>query len=400
MIYKLFPRLKVQPLSEDVRSRDAFVYLDRGMQVVGWVPPKNKILQRFYAIWTVLLVGLVFCWSPMGFSFTYAREMSTFTAGEFLTSIQIGLNTYGNTLKSSYTFWGTKRYKLAKELLDRMDKRCTTEEEQAGIRRSVARWNLCYMIYQISYSVYTTSTFVVATVNGHLPWRFYNPLIDSTKNVLFFWIAALMEYFLMSMTVLADQCADVYPIAYMGVMRTHMNFLKQRITRLRTNPELSEDENYQELVKCIKDHQIIMEYVEIMRPVISATIFVQFLLIGVVLGLSMINILFFSDFWACVANVMFVGCVLMETFPFCYLSNIIMDDAAELSDCLFQSNWIDANRRYKTAVISFMHRIQQPIIIIAGGVFIICLQTNITVAKLAFSVITVVKQMDFAKKFG
>lgn len=155
---------------------------------------------------------------------------------------------------------------------------------------------------------------------------------------------------------------------------------------------------------------------------ISATIFVQFLLCGVVIGLSVINIIFFSNFWTGLGTAIFIFDLLLETFPFCYICNMIMTDCEELTYCLFHSNWLGADRRYKTTFQYFLHNLQQPIVLTAGGVFIISLGTNITVstkdtlctlytlfirsfpllykvAKLAFSVVTFVKQLNIAEKF-
>lgn len=106
----------------------------------------------------------------------------------------------------------------------------------------------------------------------------------------------------------------------------------------------------------------------------------QFLLIGIVLGLSMINIMFFSTLSTGVAVVLFMSCVSMQTFPFCYLCNMIMDDCQEMADSLFQSDWTSADRRYKSTLVYFLHNLQQPIILTAGGVFPISMQTNLNVS--------------------
>jgi len=58
-----------------------------------------------------------------------------------------------------------------------------------------------------------------------------------------------------------------------------------------------------------------------------------------------------------------------------------MADCEELTYCLFHSNWLTADRRYKNTIIYFLHNIQVPIVLMAGGVFIISLGTNISVSK-------------------
>jgi len=85
-------------------------------------------------------------------------------------------------------------------------------------------------------------------------------------------------------------------------------------------------------------------YCSIIKPVISGTIFTQFLLIGLVLGLTLINVFFFSDIWTGIASFMFVITILLQTFPFCYTCNLIMEDCESLTHAIFQSNWVDIKK--------------------------------------------------------
>lgn len=157
-----------------------------------------------------------------------------------------------------------------------------------------------------------------------------------------------------------------------------------------------------------------------MRPVMSRTIFVQFLLIGIVLGIILINVLYFSNVYRAVSSLVFFTGVMLETFPFCYFCDSLADDCVELSNLLCQSNWIDAEPKYKLTLKIFLLSLQQPIIFIAGGIIRISVNSNINVsafttilwfydlflihfnsqvAKFAFSVMTIVQNLNLADKF-
>lgn len=118
------------------------------------------------------------------------------------------------------------------------------------------------------------------------------------------------------------------------------------------------------------------------HPIISGTIFVQFGLIGLVLGFTLINIFFFSNIWRGLSSSVFALAVLMETFPFSYNCNLIMDECEELANGLFHSKWIDAERRYKRTLIFFIHQAQEHIVFIAGGIIPITMNSNVTVSKI------------------
>lgn len=133
---------------------------------------------------------------------------------------------------------------------------------------------------------------------------------------------------------------------------------------------------------------------------LSATIFAQFMLIGIDLGLAGFNMLFFPNtIWMILSNVAFIAAICTESFPCCLLCEFLLEDCSKLTDALFHSNWQTASRRYKSAVIYFLHRAQQPIKFMAGSIFTISVQSNIAVAKFAFSIITIVNQMNLGEKF-
>lgn len=70
----------------------------------------------------------------------------------------------------------------------------------------------------------------------------------------------------------------------------------------------------------------------------------------------------------------------MQTFPFCYLCDLLEKDSEELSNLLGHSHWIDADRKYKSALQIFMLHLQKPIHFTAGGIFHISMNTNIKVS--------------------
>lgn len=95
--------------------------------------------------------------------------------------------------------------------------------------------------------------------------------------------------------------------------------------------------------------------------------------------------MFFANFWTGLSTCVFMFDVCLETFPFCYLCDVIMNDCQELADTLFQSNWMAADRRYKATLVYFLHNLQQPIVLTAGGIFPICMQTNLSVSYFSIS---------------
>lgn len=258
MLFKLFPRMRVWSLEEPLTSRDAIVYLDRGMFVCGWMPPKDKFWRWIYALWTLYSTLVIMILGVVALFISYIKDLNSFSASQFLTSLQVGPNCVGASIKAAYTFAGMKRFNQAKEILDRLDKRCNSTEQRQMLHRTVALCNRCYMCYQFMYSFFVMATFLAGSLAGHMPWNFYNPFIDWEASKLDFWLSAILEYNWMSGIVMLDQIADVYPVIYFLILRTHITVLKERLQRLRTDPAMSEEENNTELIKCIEDHHLII----------------------------------------------------------------------------------------------------------------------------------------------
>lgn len=121
-------------------------------------------------------------------------------------------------------------------------------------------------------------------------------------------------------------------------------------------------------------------FCDTLRPIISGTIFIQLLVVGLVLGFTIINIVMFANFASRIAALSFMTAVLLQTTPFCILCNYLADDCMKLADALFESNWIYQDERYKKTVLQFLQALQHPIVFTAGNVFTISVATNLNVS--------------------
>jgi len=59
--------------------------------------------------------------------------------------------------------------------------------------------------------------------------------------------------------ILASLILNVYPIIYVVMLRTHLEILRQRIIDLRSDLDKGDDQHYEELVGCVRDHKLIVE---------------------------------------------------------------------------------------------------------------------------------------------
>ncbi|XP_033165816.1 odorant receptor 98a-like [Drosophila mauritiana] len=386
-----------KPIPQDLlTSPEALRYFEYGMFWMGLMaPPRNQLL---YHIISAMLMAWCLVYLPIGIIITCVKDINTFNPSELLTVLQLFFNSLGTPIKVLFFkmhFW---RFLKARSLLSEMDKRCTDIGERFVVHRWVVHCNRAYLIYQCIYICYIIFTFLSATISGVPPWRIYNPFVDWRESRSNFWKAILNETLLMLFSVSQTLLTDIYALIYGFMLRAHINLLKDRVEKLCTNPERKDEENQEDLVECIKDHQLIQEFAKMIHPVIARTIFTQFLLIGICLGLSIINLLFFADFFTGLATVVYINGLMIQTFPFCFVCDLIKSDCAHLEMAIFHSNWLNASKTYKLSLIFFLHNSQNSIAFTAGSIFPISTSSNIQVAKLAFSVVTFVNQLNIAER--
>ncbi|XP_068146953.1 odorant receptor 42a [Drosophila tropicalis] len=399
VLRRIFPAMYTAKDSEPANSKNGTLYLLRCVFFMGVrKPPKRFFLA--YCLWSFALNLCSTFYQPIGFMTGYVIHLSEFSPGEFLTSLQVAFNAWSCSTKVLIVWYLVNRFDDANDILDEMDKRITQDSERKRIHEACSLSNRIFFFFMSVYMMYATNTFLSAIFIGRPPYQNYYPFLDWRSSKWHLALQAGLEYFAMCGACFQDVCVDCYPVNYILVLRAHMQIFAERLRQLGSDPHESEKERYEKLVQCIQDHKTILRFCDSLRPVISGTIFVQFLVVGLVLGFTLINIVMFANLASAIAALSFMSAVLLETTPFCILCNYLTEDCNQLADALFESNWIDYSKRYKNALRHFLHNLQQPITFMAMNVFTISVGTNISVTKFSFSVFTLVKQMNIAEKLS
>lgn len=115
----------------------------------------------------------------------------------------------------------------------------------------------------------------------------------------------------------------------------------------------------------------------------------------------------------------YINGLMVQTFPFCFVCDLLKKDCELLVSAIFHSNWINSSRSYKSSLRYFLKNAQKSIAFTAGSIFPISTGSNIKVssskfyklkahryiyicvfqvAKLAFSVVTFVNQLNIADR--
>ncbi|XP_016967909.1 odorant receptor 43b isoform X1 [Drosophila biarmipes] len=398
-MFGYFKLMYPAPISEPINTRDSNAYLLETLRISGLnfrndFGVGRKIWRVFSFIYNMLIL-------PVSFPINYTIHLAEFPPDLLLQSLQLCLNTWCFALKFFTLAIYMDRLELANKHFDEMDKYCVKPEEKRKVRDMVAAITRLYLIFVVVYFLYATSTLLDGLFHDRVPYNTYYPFVNWRIDRTQLYIQSFLEYFTVGYAIFVATATDSYPVIYVAALREHILMLKDRIINLgEASNEGSTDPDsiFKSLVDCIKAHRTMLNFCDAIQPIISGTIFAQFIICGSILGIVMINMVLFADQSTRFGIVTYVMAVLLQTFPLCFYCNAIVDDCNDLADALFHSSWWMQDKRYQRTVLQFLQKLQQPMTFTAMNIFNINLATNINVAKFAFTVYAIASGMNLDQK--
>ncbi|XP_016962527.1 odorant receptor 7a [Drosophila biarmipes] len=400
---------------ERPESREAFrnlfnCFYALGMQAPdGSRPTKSSTWRRIYRCFSVVMYIWQLLVVPTCFVISY-RYMGGMEITQVLTSAQVAIDAVILPAKIVALAWNLPLLRRAELHLAALDARCRDREEFQLIVEAVRFCNRLVWFYQICYAIYSSSTFVCAFLLGQPPYALYLPGLDWQRSQLQFCIQAWIEFIIMNWTCLHQASDDVYAVIYLYVVRMQVQLLARRVERLGRDAKLGQmeifpderrqEEHCEELQRCIVDHQTVLQLLGCISPVISRTIFVQFLITAAIMGTTMINIFIFANTNTKIASIIYLMAVTLQTAPCCYQATSLMLDNEKLALAIFQCQWLGQSARFRKMLLYYLHRAQQPITLTAMKLFPINLATYFSIAKFSFSLYTLIKGMNLGERFN
>ncbi|XP_033168738.1 odorant receptor 7a [Drosophila mauritiana] len=380
-----------------------------GMQAPdGSRPTTSSTWRRIYGCFSVVMYVWQLLLVPTFFVISY-RYMGGMEITQVLTSAQVAIDAVILPAKIVALAWNLPLLRRAEHHLAALDARCRDQEEFQLILDAVRFCNYLVWFYQICYAIYSSSTFVCAFLLGQPPYALYLPGLDWQRSQLQFCIQAWIEFLIMNWTCLHQASDDVYAVIYLYVVRIQVQLLARRVEKLGRDEsgqmeicpdERRQEEHCAELQRCIVDHQTMLQLLGCISPVISRTIFVQFLITAAIMGTTMINIFIFANTNTKIASIIYLMAVTLQTAPCCYQATSLMLDNEKLALAIFQCQWLGQSARFRKMLLYYLHRAQQPITLTAMKLFPINLATYFSIAKFSFSLYTLIKGMNLGERFN
>ncbi|XP_049312759.1 odorant receptor 7a-like isoform X2 [Bactrocera dorsalis] len=378
--------------SEEFETNESFQLILWCWALIGVKPWKPYGLFRSLQMafcWICLLMCPFTC--IVGF-IQVSKQTSSMTV--ILTTLQTTLQSVSLPLKALVTAFYLDRLRSVEPIFKTLDGRYQNPQSRFAITNNVIQSTHLFVTLVVSYFTYGTISWLSSAFTHTQPLNIWLPFFHWIPHpTIHFWLHFVIEVVYLHYLLIVQCMNDLYPAVYIKALRTHITLLADRVSRLGENPELTDEDNYQELSDCVRSHQELLQISRAVGSVISITLFIQFTIAATVLCVCMLNLFLFADASHRVITIVYYLCVLSQTSLTCYQASMLELDCEKLPDAIFHCHWWDMDKRSRRLLIYFMHRAQQEISFVAVKFFKINLGTNLSIAKFSFSLYTFMNQM-------
>ncbi|KAM7349106.1 odorant receptor 7a-like [Cochliomyia hominivorax] len=259
-------------------SREATAYLFQMFWYLG--QGTTKEWSTLYYFYFVLMHAFICIFLPITFTLSYIYEYDKITTVQLLTSLQAFFNVWGIPAKVLTMFMLMKRLRQSLLLMDILDARCQLPEEYEKLKECAVVGNRLTVFYVTFYSLYVVATLTTSVIMGKPPYSLFIPLMDWRNSRREFVAQAVIEFIIVNVACLHQAVDDVYAVIYVYVIRKHLHILVERVKRLgltshQQNLPLKDADYYQQLVLCVKDHQLLLSFrlrfISLLRNMVNMT---------------------------------------------------------------------------------------------------------------------------------
>ncbi|CAD6992001.1 unnamed protein product [Ceratitis capitata] len=337
-------------------TNDSFELLFLIWKIIG---VEHSRSYGFFQLFHVFCCWALLLYSPAAYNMGFLRALKTLPMASALNILQTDINVSILLFKVVIIKFHLKRLRSLRDIFKRLDERYHNPEERAQIDESVAICRRIIYIYIFVYFTFAFLSWITAIMAGELIYSLWLPFVELIPHQGWqYWARFSVEAFYLYFLILVCLICDVYPAVYIRAIRTHVHLLAGRISRLGSNPDLSAEENHQELVDCILSHQELMRVVEVVSAVTSLTLFLQFTVAAMILCVCMLNALIFADRAGQIMTVGYYMGVLLQTGGACFQASMLEAECVKLPLAIFHCQWLNLDRHSRSLLTFFMQRAQ------------------------------------------
>nr|XP_015839893.1 PREDICTED: odorant receptor Or1-like [Tribolium castaneum] len=189
-----------------------------------------------------------------------------------------------------------------------------------------------------------------------------------------------------------------FAVNQLKVLKDNLEYLENNSeTQLCFNLTVKHKTIYKKITMCIEHHNAILDFIKYYENVYSPVVFTQFTAAVLViciscLQLSMVEPLTFTFF----AMITFIVTMFLEIFLYCYFGAALYEESNTIIRAVYMGNWYTYDIKSRKALIVLMERAKRPIIITAGKILEVSLETFTMLIRRAYSLLAVLRNYHWA----
>lgn len=230
-----------------------------------------------------------------------------------------------------------------------------------------------FKIFTIFLIVIITESVIIEYESENVLYPIWYPF--DTKSCIGYYIAELHQTLFLYYAETLEILSDFLPLIFMSYLVGLLNELAQRLDSVG----LSEQFGKEELVTCIKTHQMIKEIAANFEEILSIIFTIQVSLF--------ITDIYLTVFMIYTTNqvVIFQSIpIVLKIFLICYFCQELKDASENISYAVFHSKWYRLDKPTRKTVLAFMENLKSPIKIRCLKLFELNLKTFGNFIKAAY----------------
>ncbi|KYB29104.1 Odorant receptor 94a-like Protein [Tribolium castaneum] len=139
---------------------------------------------------------------------------------------------------------------------------------------------------------------------------------------------------------------------------------------------------YQQIKLCVNHHIAITEFIDVYEDTYSSSVFIQFAASVVVICISCLRLSMVEPFtFTFFVMALFLWTMLCEIFLYCYYGTILYEENHSLTNAIYMGKWYNYDIKSMKALVILMERSKRPMIVTAGKILDLSLETFTTVKR-------------------
>ncbi|XP_063912008.1 odorant receptor Or1-like [Zophobas morio] len=183
------------------------------------------------------------------------------------------------------------------------------------------------------------------------------------------------------------------------ILKDNLQHLGKHLETERNNNENPRDaENlkheliYSQIRNCVYHHNVIIKFVENYENVFSFVVFTQFCASVLVICICCFRLSQMTSFsMSFVWMAIFLCTMLSEIFLYCIYGTTLFEENSTLMQAVHMGKWYEYDQKSKKSLIVLMERSKRPMVVTAGKILDLSLETFTTILRRAYSLLAVLK---------